>query len=191
MAALAACGGSSAELPRLDDDAIILAFGDSLTYGTGAKRAESYPAVLERLIGRRVVNAGVPGEVSAAGLSRLPELLDRQRVDLVILCHGGNDILRKKNSADTARNLREMIRLVRERGIPVVLLGVPDPGIFLDSADFYADVASDLNVPIEDDVIAELLGDNRFKSDMIHPNAQGYRRLAESVRALLSEHGAL
>lgn len=191
MALLAACGGSSGELPKLHQDAVILAFGDSLTYGTGANPGESYPAVLERLSGRTVINAGVPGEVSATGLARLPKLLERHQVDLVILCHGGNDILRKKDSAETARNLREMIRLVRERGIPVVMLGVPDPGFFLDSADFYAEVASELAVPIEEDIIANLLGDNRFKSDMIHPNAQGYRRLAEAVQALLSEYGAL
>jgi acyl-CoA thioesterase-1 len=191
MVLLAACGRSSAELPKLHDDAVILAFGDSLTFGTGARPDASYPAVLARLIGRRVINAGVPGELSGAGLARLPKVLDRSRVDLVILCHGGNDILHRKDPVRTERNLREMVRVVRDRGIPVVLLAVPKPGLFLGPADFYDEVASELHVPIEDHILPGLLGDNRFKSDLVHPNAQGYRRLAAAVRRLLVEHGAL
>ena len=59
-AVLMACS-SDAKLPRLASDAAIVAFGDSLPFGTGATLEESYPAILERLVGRRVVYSGVPG----------------------------------------------------------------------------------------------------------------------------------
>jgi acyl-CoA thioesterase-1 len=190
-ALLSACGDDPIPLPRLAPDAVILAFGDSLTHGTGARDYQSYPAVLGERTGRTVVNAGVPGEETDKGLRRLPGLLDRYRPDLLILCHGGNDILRKRDIAVTQANLRAMIRIARERNIPVVMIAVPNVGLFLSPADFYEDVAVEMQVPLEDGILADLLGDNRFKSDHVHPNAAGYARLAEAVQTLLTEHGAL
>jgi lysophospholipase L1-like esterase len=190
-ALLSACGDDPVPLPPLAPDAVILAFGDSLTHGTGARDYQSYPAVLAERTGRRIVNAGVPGEETDKGLRRLPGLLDRHKPDLLIICHGGNDILRKRDPAATEANLREMIRLARERNIPVVMIAVPNLGLFLSPADFYENVAADLQVPIEADILADLLGENRYKSDHVHPNAAGYARLAEAVQALLARHGAL
>jgi lysophospholipase L1-like esterase len=126
---LAGCGERVPPLPRLDANAVVLAFGDSLTYGTGASTPESYPAVLERLIGRKVVSAGVPGEVSATGLKRLPEALEQAQPKLLILCHGGNDYLRKLPEAQAAANVRAMVKLARDKGVGVVLVGVPKLGL--------------------------------------------------------------
>ena len=188
---LPACGESPPQITKLDDGATILAFGNSLTFGTGVSPDDSYPAVLKQLTRRTVINAGVPGEVSASGLQRLPDLVDESQPAIVILLHGGNDILRKKDLQETERKLRAMIELLRERGIPVVLIGVPRPGLFLSTADFYADLASDLDLPYDGDTLADLLGDNRYKSDTVHLNELGYRRLAEAVADLLRRSGAL
>ncbi len=185
------CGPSPEPLPRLSSDAVILAFGDSLTFGTGAKTHESYPAVLEKLTGRTVINAGKPGELSAEGLRRLPREVESEAPDLVILCHGGNDFLRKLDKSKTKKNLRAMIEYLREEEIPVVMLGVPDFGLFLNTADIYLEVAEEMAVPIEADIIPDVVGDNRFKSDRIHPNAAGYKRIAETIQALLTQNGAL
>jgi acyl-CoA thioesterase-1 len=187
---LAACGGEP-DLAPLPAGAVILAFGDSITHGTGARDGESYPEVLARRTGRTVVNAGVPGEITAQGLRRLPGVLGEVRPALVILCHGGNDILRKRPPGEAARNLREMIRLSRAAGAQVVLLGVPRFGLLLDSADFYREVAAQEGVPLEADILPDVLSDNALKSDAVHPNAAGYERLAQAVEALLRERGAL
>ena len=191
LVALAACGEKTPSLPKLAPDAVVLAFGDSLTYGTGANPNESYPAVLEKKIGRKVVSAGVPGETSAQGLARLPAVLDTTRPQLVVLIHGGNDFLRRLDETQAAANLRAMGRLARDRGVAVVILGVPKPGLFPSSASFYREVAKELGAPYDADALPAILKDNELKSDPIHPNAKGYARLAESVAALLAKAKAL
>lgn len=187
---LIACS-SGAKPSRLAGDAVILAFGDSLTFGTGASPAESYPAVLERLVGRRVVNSGIPGEVTAEGLTRLPEVLEKEKPGLMILCHGGNDLLRRHDRRQTAQNLREMIRLAQERGIAVVVIAVPSLGLSLSPPSFYRETAAEMKIPIEEKILATVLSDGSLKSDYIHPNAAGYRRLAEAIADLLKKSGAL
>ncbi len=189
--ALAGCGGSAPKLSELPADAVVLAFGDSLTFGTGAQPQASYPAVLEQLIGRKVWSEGVPGEVSAAGLARLPAALDYYQPRLLILCHGGNDFLRKRGDAQAAENLRSMVRLARQKGIDVVLIGVPKPGLFPSPPDFYADIAKEFGLPYEGAALKAILRDNELKSDLAHPNARGYAKLAEAVAALLKRSGAL
>jgi acyl-CoA thioesterase-1 len=187
---LMACS-SSAKSPRLASNAVILAFGDSLTFGTGATPTESYPAILERLVGRRVVNSGVPGEVTGEGLSRLQEVLDREKPALLILCHGGNDLLRRLDRRQTANNLRAMIRLAQERGVAVVIIAVPAPGIALSPPTFYREMATEMGLPVEEEALTKVLSDGSLKSDYIHPNAAGYRKLAESIAALLKKSGAV
>ena len=117
------CGRDVPQLQPLAQDAVILAFGDSLTYGTGTTVDNSYPAVLERLSGHSVINAGIPGEESPHGLERLPQVLDDYQPALMILCLGGNDMLRRRPMPQIQANLEQMVRLAQGRGIQVVLLG--------------------------------------------------------------------
>jgi lysophospholipase L1-like esterase len=189
-AALAACGPKH-KLEKLDGSAVVLAFGDSLTFGTGANPSESYPAVLERSIGRKVVNAGVPGEISAQGLERLPEVLEEVKPRLLILCHGGNDFLRRLDDATAAANVRAMIRVARQKGVGVVLLATPKPGLPPSIPAFYGEIAAGEGIPFEEGAIRTVLFDNRLKSDMVHPNGQGYAQIAAAVEKVLRKSGAL
>ncbi|MGD9953254.1 MAG: arylesterase [Burkholderiales bacterium] len=190
-ATLAAACGEAPRLAPLAPDAVVLAFGDSLTYGTGASAEESYPAQLERLIGRPVVNAGVPGEVSAQALKRLPAALEEHAPRLLLLCIGGNDFLRNLGKEQVAANVQTMIAVARQRGLDVVLIGTPEKGFTLTPPGFYADIAEQLGIPYEGGVIGEILRDSTLKSDPIHPNARGYRLIAERLAALLRDAGAL
>lgn len=183
--------GKQPRLSAVGADAVVLAFGDSLTFGTGAGEPESYPAQLAQFIGRKVVGAGIPGEISADGLARLPEALDEHQPKLLILCHGGNDFLRRLPKQQAAANVRAMIRLAKSRGIEVVLIGTPEPGLTVSPPEFYAEIAKEFGVPYEDGIIGRILRDGSLKSDAIHPNARGYRLIAERIAELLRKAGAV
>lgn len=189
---LAACGEPPAHLARLAPDAVILAFGDSLTFGSGAEPSASYPAQLAQRLQHPVINAGVPGEVSADGRQRLPGLLDEYRPQLLILCHGGNDLLRRLDEHATRANLEAMLAAARERAIPVLLLGVPRPGLFLLApAALYPELAARHALLYEGEIIPAVESDPTLKSDAIHPNAAGYALIARSIEQQLRASGAV
>ena len=174
----------------LPADGVVLAFGDSLTFGTGAPDGAAYPDVLAGLLGRSVINAGVPGEISAAGVRRLPEMLEEHRPHLVILCHGGNDFLHRLDRSVTAANLAAMVEQIRATGADVILIGVPEFGLVLKPPPLYQETAARFGLPYEGEIVSDLLGDRDFKSDTIHPNAAGYRRMAEAIHRLIkAAHG--
>jgi lysophospholipase L1-like esterase len=189
--ALAACGNKVAQLPQLAASDVIVAFGDSLTFGTGASEQESYPLVLGSLLGRQVVRAGVPGEVTAQGLARLPQVIEEHRPKLVIVCLGGNDMLRKVKEAEIRSNLKAIVKTLKEQGIGVVLVGVPKPALITGPAEFYAEIAKEFGIPYEERVVTSVLYAPDMKSDPIHPNAKGYRRMAEALAELLRKAGAI
>lgn len=189
-AMLAGCS-KAPQVAALGPSDVVLAFGDSLTFGTGASPAESYPAQLQTLINRKVVNAGVPGEVSADGLARLPAALEEVRPKLLLLCHGGNDFLRKQSETEAAANVRAMIKLAKDKGINVILIATPKPGLSISPPDFYAEIAKEFEIPFNDDALKTILRDNALKSDLIHPNAKGYAQIAETIAKLLKKAGAV
>jgi len=191
VAALAACGEDIPRLPVVGQSDVIVAFGDSLTFGTGAAPGESYPEALSGLIGRSVIAAGVPGEQTRGGRARLESVLEEHQPKILLLCLGGNDMLRRVNTAEIEANLRRMVDIARSRGVAVVLIAVPKPALFGGNAEFYRRIAEDLDLPLENEVLDDVLKDNSLKSDPIHPNARGYRRMAEAIAELLKKAGAV
>lgn len=187
---LLGCGGGP-ELSPLSSQARVLAFGDSLTFGTGAPSGQGYPAVLAELTGLEVINAGIPGETTTQGRQRLPSVLAEHDPDLVVLIHGGNDTLRRQPTQVSRDNLVAMIEAVRGSGAQVVMLAVPGASLTLAPPDYYAEVASAASVPTDDATLRRLMRSSEYKSDQVHFNAAGYRLMAEAVRDLLRANGAL
>ncbi|MGB1109101.1 MAG: arylesterase [Gammaproteobacteria bacterium] len=187
---LSGCG-ETPRLSALSEDAVLLAFGDSLTHGSGARPEESYPAVLQGLIGRHVIRSGVPGETSAEGMERLEKVLAQHAPDIVLLCHGGNDLLQRLDKEQLRANLKAMIDRIRASGAEVILIGVSAPIPFFSASEHYDDVADQTGVVYEDTIIGNILADRALRSDQVHPNAKGYQVLAEAIAQRLREHGGV
>jgi len=187
---LSACQESGAKLSTLIPRAVILAFGDSLTYGTGASLNAGYPHDLQVLTGLPVINAGVPGEETREGLARLGPVLQQVHPQLVILCLGANDLMHQRPEEQIKENLRKMILLIQNSGAQVVLLAVPTLSWNLTVPDLYAELGKELQVPVDTQLIAQLERIPEYKSDYIHFNNRGYQAMAEAILQFLKDHGA-
>jgi acyl-CoA thioesterase-1 len=102
---------------------------------------------------------------------------------------GGNDMLQRIDASVTAANLRGMVQVARDRGVAVVLIGVPKPPLFTGSVDEV--IAREFDIPLENEIMASLFYYSSTKSDAVHPNAAGYRRMAEALAGLLRSAGAV
>jgi lysophospholipase L1-like esterase len=110
----------------------------------------------------------------------------------MILCTGGNDILQKKPLQQLKTNLKSMISMAKNKGIDVLLISVPNLSLFgLSALDLYEEVSNEAEVPLVSGLLAEILSDPAFKSDQIHPNAKGYKKMAECIHEALKKQGWL
>jgi len=176
----------------------ILIFGNSLTAGYGLESTESFPARLQQRIDSLklpfiVVNAGVSGETSATGLSRIDWVLENQPVDVFILELGANDGLRGLPPSETQKNLKSIISKVK-KAYPkseIILAGmmVP-PSMGQDYSDRYMRIFPEIAEQEQVFLIPFLLKDvggiaRLNQDDGIHPNVQGAKILAENVWEIL------
>ena len=167
--------------PNLDSPgSTIVCFGDSITAGVGAAPEESYPQRLSETIGVEVRNLGVPGDTAGTAAGRIDQVL-AQDPWLVIVELGGNDLLQRAPIAATEQALRQILdRLLAARVVPVLVeIEVPIYGGQYD--DMFERLADDYDVPLVEDALRRILTDPALKSDTIHPNAAGYRQLAQAV----------
>ncbi len=191
---------SCTEAPRFDplpDGTVVLAFGDSVTHGTGARPGEDYPSRLAALTGWHVVNAGIPGDTARRATARIDDALRSAAPALAIIELGGNDFLRRQPAADVKEDLRAIVRAARDAGAIPVLVGVPELSAFaaltgrLSDSPIYAALADEEDVLLVTDVLAEVLSDESLRADRIHPNAAGYRLMADRIAAALERAGLL
>lgn len=173
----------------------VIAFGDSLTAGYGLMEEEGFVPVLRRWLEERgedaeIVQAGVSGETTAGGLARLDWALTPE-IGGIILELGGNDILRGLSPEQAKANLRAMLEICRDRGLEVLLVGVPVAANY--GADYKArfeaiwpDLAEEFGVALYPDFMAALGDDpaaalSLMQDDGIHPNAEGVRRIVADI----------
>lgn len=179
------------------DPTVIVFLGDSLTAGFGLDEEQAFPHLVEEALQAegldvRAVNAGVSGDTTAGGLSRLDWLL-RQQPDVLVVGLGGNDGLRGLDLAASESNLRQLVSRAQEAGAEVLLLGMLIPPNYGpeytgDFASMYPRLAAELDVALVPFLLEGVAGDPELNlPDGIHPNAEGQAIVAETVAESLRE----
>lgn len=183
----------------------IVALGDSLTAGYGLAEGEGFVPQLQAWLATqgsaaKVVNAGVSGDTSAGGLSRLDWSLG-DGTDALIVTLGGNDLLRGLDPAMTRSNIDQILTKAKARGLKVLLVGLPGPANFGPEwkAEFdaiFPDLAAKHGIALAPNFLAGLGGPDPvalqalMQPDQIHPNAEGVKKIVAvigpQVQALLA-----
>ena len=176
---------------------LILFYGDSLTAGYGLSPEEAFPAKVEKKLNQKgnvckVVNAGLSGETSAGGLSRLDWVL-RQPVDIFVLELGANDGLRGLPVDQTQKNLQAIIDKVKGKNpkVKIVIAGMMVPPNM--GADYTAkfqkifpELAKKNNATLIPFILQNVAGDEKLnQADGIHPTAEGHNIVADNVYKVL------
>lgn len=216
VALLAACGKSSeataeatsetpaaakeaaptASVPVNDARPVILAFGDSLTEGYGLEKSQAYPTLLQKRLEEqgypyRVVNAGISGDTTAGGLNRLDAALKKNKVEVMILELGANDMLRGKDLRDTRSNLATMIEKAQAQNIKVVLAGMEAPTNFGEDYqrefhNLFPDLAKAHKIALIPFFLTDVAGKAELnQGDGIHPNVKGTQIVLDNVWSVL------
>lgn len=173
------------------DTVRIVALGDSLTAGYGLAPGQSFAARLEAALKARgrdvsVSNAGVSGDTSAGGLSRLDWAVD-DKTDLVVLELGANDALRGIDPDETRKALGQIISRLKERDIAVLLTGMqapPNMGAAYEKKfnGLFADLAEKHDVPLYPFFLEGVAGDASLNlADGMHPTAEGIDVIVERI----------
>lgn len=185
-------------LQASSDPKVILFFGDSLTAGYGLSPEEAFPALVEKKCLQhgtpcKVINAGLSGETSAGGLSRIDWIL-RQPIDVFVLELGANDGLRGLPLDQTRKNLQAIIEKVRAKNpkVKIVIAGmmVPPnlgPEYTTNFRKIFPELARQNNATLIPFLLQDVAGYEKLNlSDGIHPNPEGHRIVANNVYKVLS-----
>lgn len=157
----------------------IICFGDSLTYGTGASKAMDYPSQLSKLMHKKVINAGVPGDTTGSALRRLKRDVLFQKPDVVLITLGGND-LKNGVSKDVAfSNLKKIVESIQNNGARVIIGGLKFPFRDRGYGKGYHELADETGVSLIPDIFEGIMGNRKMMSDSIHPNDAGYTLMAQ------------
>lgn len=167
-----------------------IAFGDSLTAGTGASDGQTYPSLLGQRLGVSILNAGIPGLTTAGGLERVDEVIALEP-SVVLLCLGGNDGLQQMPLNETIANLSAIIARLQDAGTFVVLIGVRSASL-LDRYDKpLRQLAKEKQTLFIPDILDDVLGKRSLMADQIHPNDAGYALIATRLEKELRRAGVV
>ena len=158
----------------------VVVFGDSLSYGYGAPRGQSYPDLIGQKIRRSVINLGRNGETAVGAARRVEEVLE-QNPYMVLIEFGGNDFMRGVDFQQTVQAVSDMVDQVQSAGAVAVVV---DTGGYYGMKKYskaYQKLAKEKGAVFVKGILDGVFGKTALMSDQIHPNAKGYEIVADKV----------
>lgn len=156
----------------------IVCFGDSLTSGTGAAAGMDYPSQLAAMLGKPVVNKGIPGDTTASALRRLNRDVLSANPDIVLITLGGNDLKNGIAKNVAFGNLKYIVETIQGSNAKVIIGGLKFPGLDRGFGQGYVELAKQTGATLIPDIFAGIADNPKLMSDPIHPNDAGYRIIA-------------
>ncbi|MFA5090591.1 MAG: GDSL-type esterase/lipase family protein [Candidatus Omnitrophota bacterium] len=176
------CGCAKKEIKNINSSGKnIICFGDSITFGYGVNPGEDYPSALSRMTNIPVINAGVDADTSEDALMRLETDVLEKEPFLVIVEFGGNDFLRKLPKEETINNIQLIVERIQAKGAMVAIADM-SAGVFLrDYGVLFSRLARENKAILIPSILNGIITDPSMKSDFLHPNAQGYKIIAQRI----------
>jgi lysophospholipase L1-like esterase len=166
----------------------IVCFGDSITFGYGASPGEDFPSALAKMTKAPVINAGIDGDTSTEGLERIDSDVLKREALLVIIEFGRNDFLRKIPLEVTLNNVRQMTEKIQAKGAMVAIVDI-SAGMFLkDYRKALSRLAREKQAIFIPAVLSGIITNPSMKSDFLHPNATGYKLVAQRIYRAVSPY---
>lgn len=159
----------------------IVCFGDSITFGYGVETHESYPAELGRKLNLKIINAGLDGNTSTRALERIERDVLSEDPYLVIVEFGGNDFVTKIPLETTVNNINKIVEQVQAKGAMVCVVDISAGMLFAEYHAPYKKIAQDSGSIFVPASLKHIITNPQLKSDFIHPNAKGYKIIAERI----------
>ena len=140
-----------------------------------------------------VVNAGISGDTTSGGVSRLPKLISLHQPGFLILELGGNDGLRGTSLKAIEKNLRDMINSAQNVNITVLLIGVPLPpnyGVLYTKGfeNIFSGLAKEYNLDLIQGTLKTMVNEGLMQSDGIHPNVLGHQQIENIIWERLNKY---
>jgi len=166
----------------------IICFGDSITFGYGAESGEDYPTALAKMVKMPVINSGIDGDTTVEALKRLDSDVISRQPFLVIIEFAGNDFLRAVPKETTVNNIKLMVDKIQAKGAMVAIVDI-SAGMFLREyrLAFY-NLARQKNTIFVPAVLSGIITNPSMKSDFLHPNGNGYKKIAERVSTAIKPY---
>ncbi len=166
----------------------IICFGDSLTAGYGANPGEDYPSVLSSMVDIPVINAGVESETTTEALKRLESDVLNKEPLLVIIEFGGNDFLNKIPKEETFNNVKEMAERIQAKGAMAAIVDISAGTFLKEYRSLLSRLARQEKAIFIPSILSGIITNPSMKSDFLHPNAGGYKIIAQRIYNAIMPH---